>query len=298
MKSLAVIMPSTRGENAIPSILSVLNQRGLSSIVVIVTGTSCNLKEFRKKCSALSPLVRLGKPYPSDRITPGKARNDGLDILDTKETKPKYLMFVDDDIILPQDYAAKLIAFVETAETPTAAMGRIVSRPESYWNRVLDYSNFWWLQVEHDISDLGWLGAGATLVPFEMVQEIRFSESLMVNEDTDFFRRIADKSKGTLGICSDVTGFHVQGELKLVDLAKKQYWNGCSSLMQFHSHELSFVSLWFGLRNIVAALKKTSAANRSDLMARPMLFAGIFLSFACYEAGIISGISRLRRGNR
>ena len=208
------------------------------------------------------------------------------------------LVFVDDDIILPQDYAAKLIAFVETAETPTAAMGRIVSRPESYWNRVLDYSNFWWLQVEHDISDLGWLGAGATLVPFEMVQEIRFSESLMVNEDTDFFRRIADKSKGTLGICSDVTGFHVQGELKLVDLAKKQYWNGCSSLMQFHSHELSFVSLWFGLRNIVAALKKTSAANRSDLMARPMLFVGIFLSFACYEAGIISGISRLRRGNR
>lgn len=298
MKRLAVIMPSTRGVKAIPSLESILNQKGISLINVIVTGASCNQEEFRERCAGLSPLVLLGGSYPSDHVPPGKARNEGLDILNKNVPKPEYVMFCDDDIILPQDYASKLMVFIEGSRNVTAAMGRIASRPESYWTRVLDYSNFWWLQVTHDISDLGWLGAGATLVPLEFVRGIRFSESLLVNEDTDFFRRIATKSKGTLAICAQVTGFHLQNGMRFLDLVRKQYWNGRNSLLEFHSRKLSISCLLLGLRNLGSDLKRTYVANRDYLMTRPVLLAGILLSFACYEAGIISGISRLQKENR
>ncbi len=298
MKSLVVIMPSTRGVKAVPALLGVLNQRGLSLTKVIVTGASCNQEEFRERCARLSPRVLLGGSHPSDHVPPGKARNEGLDILDKSVLQPEYVMFCDDDIILPQDYASNLMAFIEEGRNVTAAMGRIASRPESFWTRVLDYSNFWWLQVTHDISDLGWLGAGATLMPYEFIRGIRFSESLLVNEDTDFFRRIANKSKGTLGICSQVTGLHLHDGMRFLDLVRKQYWNGRNSLLEFHSQKLSVSCLLLALRNLGSALKRTSMANRNYLMTRPFLLAGIFLSFACYETGIISGISRLQRENR
>lgn len=295
VKHLAIIIPSVRGVKAIPTIKSALKLEGVFSVKVIVAGNSCNDEGFRKRCKKISPHVLLGKPHSQDLITPGRARNEGLKILSQNFPETQYVMFVDDDILLPEDYATVLIRFIEKEKKVVAAMGRVVSFPSCYWNQVLDYSNFWWLQVRYNITDLGWMGTGATMMLYQNIQGILFDESLKVNEDTDYFQRTSEMNKGTLGICADSTCLHSHSCCKFMDLVRYQYNNGLHSEREFHSPNISLKSVLTGLRNSLAIYKKAFNANREYLLKRPHLILGVLFSFIIYEVGILAGIHRMSR---
>lgn len=294
---LIVIIPSVRGLGAMPAIQSALKLKGFDSIDIIVGGKSCGDMAFVEECRKLSPHIFTTEPFASDNVPPGLARNRCLDILDEKFNDTKYVLFLDDDIVVPGDFAVTLVNFIEKEKNVVAAMGRVVSTPQTYWTRVIDYSNFWWLQVEQDIADLGWLGAGATLMPYEKIQGMKFDESLRINEDTYFFHRLAEIHHGTLGICAGTTCQHCHARRKFKEFVKYQFNNGKQSKHEFHSPKVSLKSLLIGLRNILVYIKKTLAANGSYLIRRPHIVSGIILSIFIYEIGIQTGISRSSKEN-
>lgn len=294
MVELAVIIPSVKGLEAVPTLESALAQKGFSSLVVIVTGSSCARKDFRAACADLSPNLIPADPHPG-KILPGRARNTGMDILKKHHQKADYILFLDDDILVPDDFALTLKQFLEDHPTVTAVMGRVESAPRTYWTRVIDYSNFWWLQVDKDIPDLGWLGAGATMTPFEKLDNLRFDEDLRVNEDTDFFHRLSQSSGGSLAVCAGTTCQHNHSRRRFREFVKYQFHNGINSRKHFHSRKVGVRSILIGIRNSLAFFKKTIIVNRGRLLKRPHLLLGISLAIIIYEYGIQRGIAQLKK---
>ena len=196
---LFVIMPTTRGIGAVKSIQSASKQVGFSNIVVLVAGKSSNDQELRRRCTAcFGDAVRILPCPDKEHILPGEARNLGIDYVFSHGDKGSYLLFLDDDIVLPPDYAIVLKCFVDKYDL-SAAMGRVVSYPINFWSKVIDYSNFWWLQQTRNCIDRGWLGAGATLMKTENTENIRFLTDISVNEDTEFFDQVTHSTGRSSG---------------------------------------------------------------------------------------------------
>lgn len=288
---LDIIIPSTRGSAALPSIKSALCQMGFSNIRVAVTGTSCSQPVFREMSGGLSSDLLLGPASSVSPLSPGKARNQGLALLGEQRSEADYLLFLDDDILLPADYAAHLRRFMEEHTSLAAAMGRVVSRPTSYWSLVGDYSNFWWLQEKRDVLDRGFLGAGATLVRISPAAGLFFDESLWVNEDTDYFQRMARMTGGSLGICASVACAHDRTGWGVADWVRYQFQNGRRSQALFPSAELSPRSILRGIRNALSLTGTSWRAHRKYLSLRPHILLGVAFSFLIYQAGILKGIS-------
>jgi GT2 family glycosyltransferase len=295
MSQLAVVVPSIRGMEALPAIESALKQRDFDKIKVIIAGKSCEDVGFINRCHELSEDILTIKPLADGKSTPGQVRNQCLHVLGEKVEEYNYVLFLDDDIVVPEDFAAMLVNFLRREKPMVAAMGRVVSSPRNYWTKIIDYSNFWWLQVEKDITDLTWLGAGATLVPSKAIQGMIFDESLRINEDTDFFRRLAEKDKGRLGVCAATTCYHNHARDTFKEFIKYQFSNGKLSIREFHSSKVSLRSLVIGFRNILSFFKKALLANGRYLIKRPHVLLGVLVSIIIYELGIQRGISQLNQ---
>lgn len=292
---LTVIIPSVRGLGAVPAVQSALKLKGFDSIDIIVGGKSCGDQAFVDECRKLSPHIFTTEPFASDNVPPGLARNRCLDILDEKFNDTKYVLFLDDDIVVPKDFAVTLVSFIEKRKTVAAAMGRVVSSPRNYWSKLIDYSIFWWLQVNFNIPDLGWLGAGATMTTYKNIRGIRFDESLIKNEDTLFFKEVEERSKGTLGICAETTCRHFHGRVKMGDVFKYHFINGKNSRHEFHSSRVNLKSILIGLRNMLVYFKRTLLANRRYLIKRPHIVLGLLVGIFINELGIQIGIYKLSK---
>lgn len=286
---LAVIIPSIRELDALPTIKSALEQVGFDTVDVVVAGKSCSDDAFRSACRKLSSHILLGNPHDMDRIPPGMARNECLKIMEKRLADHDYVLFVDDDIILPVDFAITLVRFIRKENPVAAAMGRVVSTPRTYWMKVIDYSNFWWLQIEENVTDMNWLGAGATLIPIEKIGGITFNEWMYVNEDTDFFQKVAKTHRGKLGICAEVTCFHNHKRGRFREFVKYQFNNGRRSKFALNSRKFSIKTLLKRFRDTFLLYKKALIANRRFLVKRPHIALGILLSFTVYAIGIQVG---------
>jgi glycosyltransferase involved in cell wall biosynthesis len=287
---LAVIIPSVRGLGAMPTIQSALKLKGFDSINIIVGGKSCGDKAFVSECRRLSPHIFTTEPFASDNVPPGLARNRCLDYLDEKFSDTKYVFFLDDDIVVPKDFGIKLVNFMENGKSVAAAMGRVVSSPRNYWSKLIDYSNFWWLQVEYNIPDLGWLGAGATMTTYKKIRGIRFDESLITNEDIFFFEEVEKRSKGTLGICAETTCLHFHGRATMSDFITYHFINGKNSRHKFHSTRINLKSILSGFKHMLVYFKHALLANRRYLLKRPHIVPGLLVGIFINEVGILTGI--------
>lgn len=292
---LAIIVPSVKGLSALPTLKAAISQSGFSDIGVFVAGMSCCDSRFVAACRELSPRIYTAPPRLG-RIMPGMARNMGIDMLKAAGGS-RYVLFVDDDILLHPDYAADLRQYLDQQPGVAAVMGRVISIPRTYWTQSIDFSNFWWLQTEKDIPDLPWLGAGATLTQYDDMSEIRFNEKMPVNEDVDFFRRIAASHKKKLAICAATTCEHHHARHSFLEFINYQFRNGKNSESQYHSSKISIRSFFIGIRNSLAFLKRTFTVNRRQLLSRPHLFFGVALSVLVYESGIQYGIYRKKNKN-
>lgn len=295
MKHLTVIIPSIRGMGAVPTIDSALKLEGFDKVNIIIGGKSCNDETFVQHCRKLSPQITLADPIHSDHVLPGTARNRCLDILDEKFTTTTHVLFLDDDIVVPEDFARTLAAFLAKEPGTAAVMGRVITCPRGYWTRVLDYSHFWWLQVEHNMPNLGWMGGGETMTPYEKIKGIRFDESLHSTEDTDFFKRVS-QTGGTLGVCAETTCFHYHDRRKMKEVLKYQFNNGKQARLLFHSPKVGLRSVLIGIRNSLSYLKHAFLANRKYLVKRPHIVIGMMISIFVFQLGIHAGIKERGRG--
>jgi GT2 family glycosyltransferase len=290
MKRLAVIIPSVRGMGAVPTIKSALKLKGFDTLDIIIGGKSCKDETFIRHCRRLSPHIVFADPVDSDHVLPGMARNQCLEILDKKFEDTTHVLFLDDDIVVPEDFAQTLTAFLEKEPGVAAVMGRAATCPRSYWTRVLDYSHFWWLQVEYDILDLGWMGGGETMTTYEKIKGFRFNEGFSSTEDMDYFRKVSRARGGTFAICGQTTCSHFHDRRKLDDVLKYQYHNGKQAQLLYHSPKVGIRSVLIGIRNILAYLKRSFLANHRYLIKRPHMVPGMIICIVAFELGIQAGI--------
>ena len=127
--SLYVIIPTTRGEKAFPSIYSALSQRGFENVFVLICGKSANNQEFANQClnKFNSRVIVLHCPA-KEHILPGEARNIGIEYVFRYANPSDYILFLDDDICIPPNYAIDLKNFI-TCHGLAAAMGNMTSFP-------------------------------------------------------------------------------------------------------------------------------------------------------------------------
>lgn len=282
IQSLSVIIPTVRGQKALPTIESALKQEGFSRVEVLVCGKSSLDRDFRQVCEVrFGNQVKVLSCPEKEKVLPGEARNIGLDYLQKQKEPTGFVLFLDDDIVAPAEYAAILRRFLEET-TACAAMGRVQSMPVNCWSRIIDYSNFWWLRMEQDVPDLGWLGTGATLLAWESIGTIRFREDVAVNEDVLFFAEVAQSAKGTLGVCSRIECEHHHNRSSFCGLVSYQFNNGYYGVNFHQSH----YRLGAALRRWYSFTKTAVMRNRGYVRKRPWLAVGIMASFFMFEAGI------------
>ncbi len=283
-------MPSVRGLGALPAVESALALTGFSSVTVIVGGKSCSHDAFVQQCRQLTGDVRLTASMGDKIVLPGEARNRCLDILEKDIPDVTHVLFLDDDIVAPEDFGTVLVDFLEKEKNVVAAMGRVVSAPKNYWNRLIDYTTFWWLQVRRNIPNLGWLGGGATMVRYRDIEGLEFDETLMKNEDTFFFKEVARRSGGTLGICAETSCLHYHGRATMKDVLHYQYINGKNSKHEFHASRLNLKAFFIGLRNMAVYAKRAFGANWKYLLPRPHLAFGVLTCILINGFGLYIGI--------
>jgi len=284
--SLYVVMPTTRGVKAFPSIHSALSQKGFSSVKVLICGKSANDELFISECGRnFDDSVLILPCAKKEKVLPGEARNIGLEYIAARKSPGDYLLFLDDDIYLPSDYAWKLKEFLATFGQ-VAAMGKIVSKPVNIWSKIIDYSNFWWLQLEHDRPDLGWLGTGATLIECCYATAVRFRPDVAVNEDVIFFAQIEKISGKHLGICANTKCYHCHDRGSFLGLLRYQFNNGRRGI----NYRLDKrKALYASYKRWGTYSKSAIKANFKYLKKNVLILFGISFSFLIFEFGAIYG---------
>ena len=285
-KKLLVIIPSINGVKALPTIRSGFSQSGFRLVTIVIAGKSTRDEAF------LSTLkeefhdfdVHVATCKNKETVLPGESRNDGTDYAKKTGLTSDYLLFLDDDIVIPEDYSLILAKFLEKNGS-CAVMGRVTSKPVNYWTRAIDYSNFWWLQMKESVVDRKWLGAGATLMKSKDIANLRFRVNAAINEDVLFFRLLSKKTKKKLSFCTETGADHNHSRHNFIEFYRYQFNNGKNGV-RFRGNGI----------NIISALKKArrnyymaARANNVCLSKTPALAFGVIMSFLIFQMGIEYG---------
>lgn len=284
---LYAIIPTTRGSSSFLSIDSVLRQKGFNQVEVIVTGNSTSDPKF---CNALK--LRYGKSVTilrsKKKLAPGAARNVGLNFLQ-KNKNYKWVMFLDDDIIIPDNYCHVLRRFLQITNS-CAVIGNVMSKINNISTKILDYSNFWWLQKNKDCINRGWMGAGATLIKSTKLERILFTEKFYINEDTGFFDTLSKKTGLPLSTCSSVTAIHDHSRVNLWQLIKYQFANGVGTFIFRDEYALKGKynpHIFDCLKELKTIFLISFKENRDFLKDKYFLLIGVFASFFIFELAIL-----------
>jgi hypothetical protein len=285
-KNLIVIIPTTRGEKSIPTLSSAFSQNGFDRIIVIVTGKSTLNSEFRSliKNKFKTEILYIAECRNKKNILPGEARNDGLKYILDNNLDAEYVLFVDDDIILSKKYGETLADFMKKNDS-CAVMGRISSFPVNFWTKIIDYSNFWWLQMEKNVINRKWLGAGATLTKYDYLKDIYFEENAAVNEDVIFFSNISKKTSKPLSVCAETKCEHHHNRKNVIEFIKYQFNNGKRGVL-FHRAGIHPIRAVISIGN---NFRVAFFANRNFLKKNLLVTIGVILSFFIFEIGIQTG---------
>jgi GT2 family glycosyltransferase len=290
-EDLYIIIPTTRGEKAFRTITSALNQKGFKNLIVLIVGESSCDQLFINKCeNRFGSRVNILPSLAKKKILPGEARNIGIEYAVKHGDLWDYILFIDDDINLPSNYAITLKKFISNSRM-VAAMGRVSSYPVSIWSRIIDYSNFWWLQSHKDCINRGWLGAGASLIKIGDVSNVRFLSDIAVNEDTDFFAKVSVATGKTLGVCSSVVCKHCHDRGSLAGLIKYQFFNGYNGAnYRYHGRRVLLQSLHRWQNYSSAAIIE----NKEYLRAHIIEIFGVIFSFFIMECGALCATYRIK----
>jgi hypothetical protein len=285
-KNLTVIIPSTRGVQVTASIKSVLVQKGFSSIEVVISGKNTLDESFRNLIQSEfnEGNVHIAKCRISSVILPGEARNDGLRYITQNNLNPEFLLFLDDDVTIPTDYCLILADYIEKNNT-CAVMGRLSSVPVNLWTMIVDYSNFWWLQVREDVPDMQWLATAAALTKWDYIQNVVFHENITTNEDVLFFNEIVKNTGRSRSICSQVTAEHHHSRKNLWGVLEYQFRNGKAGVL-FEGNGLNIKNT---IRDIRENFKSARNANREFLNNHKFVLWGVLVSFIVFQIGIEYG---------
>jgi hypothetical protein len=293
-KVLIAIIPSIRIKSILNTINSVINQKGFDEIKIIISGSVCLNKEFKEKVKKIHKKIYFTEIEKNKKNSPAYARNLALKFLykleKNEKNKKKWVIFVDDDIILVPNYAATIINFLEDNDNIIAAMGKMVSYPPTFINKIIDYSNFWWLQLDYDIEDLGWLGTGATVIEYKNLMNFYFNESFIVGEDVEFFNRIANKYKKSLGICSKTFFYHNHDRRNFFSLIKYQFDNGFYHHDWYYDKNIPLIKYFFlFFKNTWQMFKTAYYKNSLFYKKNKVLTIFVIFSFLICQLGVLWG---------
>jgi glycosyltransferase involved in cell wall biosynthesis len=135
-KELCLIIAFYNEEKSLPSCLNSIKKQSSKDFEVILVNdgsTDKSLKiveNFRKN----TPEVPI-KIFSQKNSGPGEAKN-----LAIKKTSSKYLLFMDSDEILPENYVAKIIRAFTLYNSPAFSISYKLFRPKNKWVKC-QYSN-------------------------------------------------------------------------------------------------------------------------------------------------------------
>lgn len=175
---ISVIVPCSRLEKAKATLEALLRQdfpAGKYELIVVVPDESA--------ASAVR-TPHIGVVVAGQLFPPGKMRNIGA-----RATVARYLCFIDDDCIPPDNWLAVMIATLQEAPRRAAVGCRLVSASTGFWNECADFALFW--SYQYPTKRKTDLGSAAMVVRREVFQEAGgFDEKLKATEDWDFCLRV------------------------------------------------------------------------------------------------------------
>lgn len=175
---ISVIVPCARPEKAKATLEALLRQdlpAGKYELIVVVPDESA--------ASAVR-APHIGVVVADQLFPPGKMRNIGAGA-----TTGRYLCFIDDDCVPPDNWLAVLISTLQEEPRRAAVGCRLVSESTGFWNECADFALFWPYQypTKHKTA----LGSAAIIVQREAFQAADgFDEKLKASEDWDFCLRV------------------------------------------------------------------------------------------------------------
>lgn len=289
---LFAIIPSVRSSKLENTILSIQNQSGFNNIYIIVSGLVSRDRVFVNKIKKKYKNVFFAKtPSKSKLILPPKARNLGLKALKKiikKNGRKKWVLFIDDDVIIPANYCQLLADFIKKNKILIAAMGNMKSAPKSFFGDIIDYSNFWWLQLNKNNLERGWICTAAVLTEYKYIKNFSFNEKYMyVGEDVDFFNRIANKYSKTLGILTETQCLHFHNRTNLFSFLKYQFNNGYFNFDWYYNPSKNFLFQFWN--RLITTFRMPLRENYFFYKSRPFLKIFVFISFFVCELGVLYG---------
>lgn len=195
--------------------------------------------------------------------------------------KGDYIIFVDGDVELQQDFVQKQVDFMEKNQKVATAVGRYLFKEGNLISTV-------WCLYNH-VSGFG-LGNDATIYRREALREVGgFDENMRGTEDKDVILRI--RKKGWALSVNEKAGFYHTCRENCKELWKEQAWFGSGNHYLNHKHgclnplwrSLPVGSFRYGLE---LAIKSYRLTNRkiSFLIPLIMVFGNIAWWFGFIEA--------------
>ncbi len=292
--NISIIIPTTRGKKSLDTISSALNQIGFDNIFIIITGKSTLDQDFLNKLNIKFSKnnIYIAKGKDKKVILPGEARNDGLRYISNNDINSEFILFLDDDIVIPKDYCSILVNCLQMNDS-SASIGRVISIPVNFWTKIIDYSNFWWLQTDKNNNKMKWISTTATLTKEEYIEDIYFNEDVEVNEDSSFFDKILRGTGKLFTVCAETSAEHHHSRNSFSTVINYQFNNGRKSVF----YHWNIFNIFAPIHCLFFNYYKTLTVNKKYLSQNKLVATGVFLSFLVYTIGLEYGsfFSSLRK---
>lgn len=174
---VSIIVPFTRVKKVRQTVDSLLKEKTSYSYEIIIIGE-------RKKFTGSFPNI-VKKVRSNKKLLPGQARNLGI-----KSAQGKYLLFLDDDCLVSEDWVEKNVNFLKSKKKIGAVGGRIKGKSQKYFALCTDYTNFWRQQGNslRKVNQLYTASLGVKKKAFLKVGG--FDKKAKIGEDVDFINKL------------------------------------------------------------------------------------------------------------
>jgi cellulose synthase/poly-beta-1,6-N-acetylglucosamine synthase-like glycosyltransferase len=203
----------------------------------------------------------------------------------------KYLLFIDDDVVLASDFFAVLHALLQRAtaagEPPLGALGpRLPGTAQTLPARLTDLSNFW-SQQGFSPGDRNWLYSAALVIPATAFRAAGgFNPALRIGEDVDLTMRIARAGR-RVRFEPSLVAWHRHGRDTFSRMWRYFWTNGGAArfLHQHYNHPRCF-SVPTAWRRALHDARSNWTLNRNDLPELSRLLPGVFLNYLLFQLSV------------
>jgi len=184
---LSIIIPTYNEENYLPFLLSSIKNQGFKNYEIIVADNNSKDKTAEIARTYGCKIVKGGMPP--------KARNNGA-----KKAKGRLLLFLDADVILPENFLERAIKIFFQKKLGAATFFLYPIKKSFLYNVLFFLFYNFPLMLIYKLFPTG--GGAAILVKKEIHQKIKgFDEEIKYAEDVDYLRRAAKVGRfGLIGL--------------------------------------------------------------------------------------------------